>query len=556
MTLLCVLAIAGGAFAQGPVSPPRPGALGTGSVVDRSLAPSDSHDYTVRLTRGMSVLITVQQIGVDVVAELRGPDARLLEMVDSPTGRSGEERVEFFADRSGTYSVRVRPFNTEEPAGRYRLTVVDVRGARATAAILGARALARDSAAAWLRSRAAALPATLDGELPPLDRIAGNARVIGLGEATHGSRELADLRFAVTRYLVQRHGVRLIAIEYSASRMAVLNSWALGGPVSETEMHRALNTGWIGRRTLGELVQWIRNWNATNPQDHVQLVGVDAQDNARARATLQGTPFREYAQEMIAGFDSALAEIAVADSQTWVFGDSRVSAPTQRTLVEVQARLDADAPLLAARWGPEAFEAVRDAARQLMQFADFNAGRAGTRSRDWYMAANLIRALNAVPAGRRAVFWSHNAHVAVPANPRTSGAFLRGALGCGYRALATSFGEGGFVAQRPNDLEDRLEISTLPFAPPETIDAVMASVFSAGSVATWTCEPRPDNVPAWLQSAQQLHWIGGLYAPGSLPTQAFSPFKLVEEFDGIFYLPKVTADQVFNDRPIVPARPR
>jgi erythromycin esterase len=438
------------------------------------------------------------------------------------------------------------------------LTVVELRDAQATATLLAERARERESAATWLRRHAARLPDEIGGSLPPLDELAGHARIIALGEATHGSRELSNLRFAVTRYLVQRHRVRLIAIEYSTSRLGILNAWALGAPVKDADVQRALNSGWIGRRTLGDLVRWLREWNAKHPGDPVRLVGVDPQDNERARADLLAVLSAAYGEDGIDGLDSAMHEVAVADSQAWVFGDSRISASTYRTLVEVAARLDSDAPLLARRLGPNVVDEARGVARQLVQFADFNAEGRGIRSRDWYMAANLMRAIDAAPTGTRAVFWAHNAHASLAADrapqARTSGGFLRAALGCDYRALATSFGEGAFVAQLPNDLQDRLEASSLPAAPPETIDGVMGSVYGAGAVATWGCIPRPGDVPPWLQRAQPLHWVGGIFEPGSLPSEAFRPFRLVDDFDGIFYLPRVTADQIFSDRPVVPAR--
>ncbi len=558
--LFCILLLALAPSARGQAQSSSPQTLGEGVVLERPLGPSDSHDFTVRLASGMSALLSVQQLGIDVVVEVRAPDGTLLQAVDSPTGRTGDERVEIFADRSGTYGVRVRPYDSGEPEGRYRLTVVELRDSRTTANLLAARARERAAATAWLRQRAARLPAEIVAPLPPLDELADHARVIALGEATHGSREIADLRFALTRYLVQRHHVRLVAIEYSTSRLAILNTWALGGPVKDADVQRALNSGWIGRRTLGDLVRWLREWNARHPGDRVRLVGVDPQDNERARGELFTVLRAAYGDSGIAGLDSAMREVAVADSEAWVFGDSRISAATYRTLVEVAARLESDAPLLVRQLGSDSVDAARDAARQLVQSADFNAEGRSLRSRDWYMAANLMRAVDAAPAGTRAVFWTHNAHASLAADrapqARTSGAFLRAALGCDYRALATSFGEGAFVAQRPNDLQDRLEVSSLPPAPPETIDGVMRSVYGAGAVATWACDPRPRDVPPWLQHAQPLHWVGGIFEPGSLPSEAFRPFRLVDDFDGIFYLPKVTADQVFTDRPLIPARRR
>jgi erythromycin esterase-like protein len=176
--------------------------------------------------------------------------------------------------------------------------------------------------------------------------------------------------------------------------------------VSDADAQRALNSGWIGRRTLGDLVRWLRGWNAEHPGDRVRLVGVDPQDNERARAELLAVLRAAYGDSGITGLDSAMHEVAVADSQTWVFGDSRISAATYRTLVEVAARLDSDAPLLVEQLGADSLDAARDAARQFVQFADFNAEGRGVRSRDWYMAANLMRAIDAAPAGTRAVFTS------------------------------------------------------------------------------------------------------------------------------------------------------
>jgi erythromycin esterase len=542
-------AIASVAHAQ----PSRIESLGKGAVVERALDANTAHDFSVRLSRGMSAELIVQQIGIDVVVEIRAPNGRLLEVVDSPTGRTGQERVEIVADAGGAFAIRVRAYDAREPAGRYRLTVASWRDARSTARLLAVRARARDSATVWLRRRAAPLKLDTAAGLPPLDRIATRARVLGLGEATHGSREIADLRLAVTQYLIQRHSVRLVAIEHSANRLALLNRWLLGEPVDDRDVERTLESGWIGRRTLGQLVRWLRQWNAAHPAARVQVVGVDAHESASARELLLRVLPNWYGEPSASTFGAAIAEIAVADSQALVFGDSRVSAASHRTLLELTARLEADAPLLSARFGADTLRAARHAARLLMQFADFNAGAGNGRSRDWYMAANVVDALMAAPAGTRAVFWAHNAHIAV-APDRASGGFLREALGCGYQALATSFREGGVVAQLPNDLQNRLAISTLPPPPEESIDAVLGKVYGGDAVATWGCATDVRDAPSWLQAPQSLHWVGGLFAPGSLPSDAFRPFRLLNDFDGIFYLTRVSADEIYTDRPLVPSR--
>ncbi|HZO20627.1 MAG TPA: erythromycin esterase family protein [Gemmatimonadaceae bacterium] len=544
--------LAGSAPAMSQPRTVAPVVLSARSAVDSALAPSVAHDYTLRLPRGGSALLLVRQMGIDVVVEVRDPGGRLIDAVDSPTGRTGEERVEVVAEERGYFAIRVRPFAPNEPAGRYRLTVAEWRDARATGRLLAQRARVRDSGAAWLRDRAAPLRLDQLDAVRELASAVEGARVVGLGEATHGSRELADLRLAVTKHLVRRHGFRMITVEYSATKMGILNQWVLGLPTDEAEVRRVLESGWIGRRAIRELTQWVRRWNVEHPGDPVRLVGVDAHDHAEARARVREILARGFGQAVVAKFDTAAADIARADSQASVFANSSVGVETHRMLVELVARLDADAPLLARLLGDTTVEAARDAARTLMQFADFNAGASDSRSRDWYMAVNLLRALDHAPPGTRAVYWAHNAHVAIAPSrsprSRTTGGLLREALGCAYRALGASFGSGGFVAQRFGDPSHRLEISTLPQAPVESIDGVMAQLFGGAALATWQCNMDHQQAPGWLRPPRPLHWVGGVFDPSGPPSSAFQPFELLRDFDGMFYLPRVTADEMPDHR--------
>ena len=536
-----------------------------GAQTSRTLTPNthvdttlqrDAHRYQLRLRRGESVALVVEQRGVDVVVEVRSSRDSVLQSVDSPNGRQGPEPVEIISSQGGTYTVLVRPFDANEPVGRYALDVTAWRDAAATRALLTARRLARDSAAAWLRARAA----PLDSALAPLDRLARRASVIGLGEATHGSREFGDARLTLTRHLVEQMQYRIVAIEGSMSRLAILDRYARRGgeiPAGDS-VTGALEFGWIGRRALRELVPWLLQWNRKHPDDPVHLVGLDPQDNAATRRTLRAFLTRAYPEAM-ERYAAVERELAAADSQTWVFGNSSVDSSARAFLHELIGRLDADAPLLRTTIDSGVVRAASDAARELFQFADFNsAGAAWSRSRDWYMAANLLaaRERERMPQSK-AVYWAHNAHVSAPsgrsASGRPMGAWLRSALGCGYAAVALSFDSGAFVAQLPNDLEDRLVIDTLPRAPDETIEGVLRASRSGPLLAAWACSER-ETAPDWLRRPQRMHWVGGLYTPGTDPSEAFRPFRLVDDFDGVVFFPRVTADEAPRDRPLVPGR--
>jgi erythromycin esterase len=397
-----------------------------------------------------------------------------------------------------------------------------------------------------------------------MDELAERVRVLGIGEATHGSRELNDLRFSLTRYLIERHGFRVVALEASASNLAQVASYINGESELTPAAARLIESKiWIGQRIRREVTEWVRQWNKEHPRDHVQVIGVDANENADARETLRAFLGRAYGDDILKRWAPAERELAAADEQTAVFGDSGVDGATRQLLLEIVAMMKLDAPILKSRFGAPAFDSAMEAAQTLLEFADFNSGSGAVikHSRDWYMAARVLRALQEHGASAKAVYWAHNAHVVHPiGSDRTAGALLRGALGCEYAALALTFGEGAFVAEMPNDLEDRLLVSTLPPAPDESIESVLRELYSDGALATWACSTQVNAVtpsaPAWLRSSHPMHFVGGLYQPGSVSSAAFRSYDLMQDFDGVVFLPRVTAEDIPTDRPLIPARKR
>src|SRR5687767_7698493 len=206
--------------------------LGRTAVVDRPIAAGETYDASLALREGESADIVVLQQGIDLVVELIAPDGTLAASVDSPNGREGEEPLTIEAVAAGDYLVRVRPLAADEPAGRFTLRVAEFRDRAATARLAAARLAARREAADWLARDSAPLPAdgmlAADAALAPFDRLASEARIVGLGEATHGSREFNDFRLSLVRRLVERHGYRLIALEGSASRWRDLEPFVAG----------------------------------------------------------------------------------------------------------------------------------------------------------------------------------------------------------------------------------------------------------------------------------------------------------------------------------------
>jgi erythromycin esterase len=551
--VLCAVVILASPFSSALAQ--APAALGRDTRLDTLIVPGTMHQYAFRLGAGHSIEVTVMQRGVDLVVEVRNARDSVLFTVDSPNGRDGPELVQLMSPRAAQYRLHVRPYDTGEPAGRYTLDVTAWRDASATRALEAERQRARTAAADWLRARSAPLPPVAGGApvsaLAPVDALAARARVIGMGEATHGSREFGDVRLMLTRYLIEQHRFRVVAIEASVNHLAELNRYIHGG--APDSVAAILDHGWIGKRALSELIAWLSDWNRMHPADAVALVGLDPQDHSMARSALRNFIAHAYPQ-VVERYAMVERELAAKDSY---FRNNAIDPSARQFLREFIAQATNDRPALLQLMDTALVRSGLHAARVLLQVSGFNSAQPDewSRSRDWYMAVNLLAALQSAPQGK-AVVWSHNAHIAAtddrsPAS-RPMGSWLRAGLGCQYGALAVSFGRGSFLALIPDDNVDRLAISTLPAAPPESIDGVLMMVHDAGTVASWGCDSGAGDLPAWLRAPQPLHWVGGLFTPGTDPREAFRPFRLVNDFDGIVFIPVVTAEAMPAPPPRVP----
>src|SRR4051794_21050711 len=84
----------------------------------------------------------------------------------------------------------------------------------ATDLLQRARGDTADALARLLRRHGEPLPSPDDADAfgPFFDRFA-NAKVVLLGEATHGTSEFYQARAAITRRLIAQHGFNIVAVE-------------------------------------------------------------------------------------------------------------------------------------------------------------------------------------------------------------------------------------------------------------------------------------------------------------------------------------------------------
>src|SRR6266550_9273406 len=96
------------------------------------------------------------------------------------------------------------------------------------------------------------------------DRYA-DARVVLLGEASHGTSEFYRARAAISRHLIERHGFNVIAVEADWPDAATVDRFVRHRPKREGEM-RAFERfpTWMWRNVeVDEFIRWLRQHNET-----------------------------------------------------------------------------------------------------------------------------------------------------------------------------------------------------------------------------------------------------------------------------------------------------
>ena len=154
----------------------------------------------------------------------------------------------------------------------------------------------------WLKAHAIRLKTPEAGQgfadMQPLKKIVGNARIVSLGEATHGSREFFQLKHRMLEFLASEMGFTIFSIEANMPEAYRLNDYVLNGNGDPAKLLRGMYFWTWDTQEVLEMIRWMREFNKSG-KGRVQFTGFDMQKPDVAM---------EMVQDFVAKHDSALIE--------------------------------------------------------------------------------------------------------------------------------------------------------------------------------------------------------------------------------------------------------
>lgn len=132
----------------------------------------------------------------------------------------------------------------------------------------------------WLRENAVPLRSAQPGQdftdLQPLKKIVGEARVVSLGEATHGSREFFQLKHRLLEFLATEMGFTIFSIEANMPEAYRLNEYVLTGKGDPAALLKGMYFWTWDTEEVLAMIQWMRTFNASG-KGRVEFTGFDMQ---------------------------------------------------------------------------------------------------------------------------------------------------------------------------------------------------------------------------------------------------------------------------------------
>ncbi|MER6916147.1 erythromycin esterase family protein [Streptomyces sp. NPDC000594] len=358
-------------------------------------------------------------------------------------------------------------------------------------------------------------------DLRALASMIGGAKVVGLGEATHGSHEFFTMKERLFRHLVREKGFRAFSLEFSWPAGVRIDDYLQTGRGNARQIAKETLTGspW-DREEFVHLIEWMRDHNRRNPTRTVHFVGNDLGGPAISDA------FFGRITDYVHRHHPALAP-RIDELYTGLRPLDDVFAYLHKPLAERRRFADRARRalgLISAAGGRdrEAYDWAVQNARSVADTTEFLTANVDDlaalpdfqRFRDRVMARNILWWQRRT--GHRMLVSAHNDHLGLVAGtaemyPKTQGSFLRDALGRNYLPIGMTFDRGSFLSKDTAIGGDWKKFTVGAAAPgtnEHTLDRVRHRDFYVDLRAA-----APD-ARRWLDTARPTRTIGTQFSEG------------------------------------------
>lgn len=416
--------------------------------------------------------------------------------------------------------------------------------------------------ASWLATNAIRLETAAAGrgfeDLQGLRDLVGDARIVLLGEPTHGNREVYQLKHRMVEFLVEEMGFNVFALETPMAESFDVDAYVSRG-IGEPERALAASHVWPwDTEEVAEMLAWMRRHNVASVKP-LRFYGFDMQSPERAAA---GT--LAYLDRVDSGLAAtarkSFGHLAIPFSDPDAVGYRPIverdsDAAVHDAVRDVVAHFDRNRSDWVGATGVDAWTVARQHAQLLQRWVEANADGGGRYNavRDSTMAENVRWIREREGPDAKLIVWAHNSHVANWKAPeswgstRMLGHHLREWYGSDVVILGALFGRGEFSALETGTASRGLWTFEVGPPPDGTIESTFAAAGLDMAVVDLRRLPAGGPVATWFSTPRPTRNSGGVYDAAD-PQRHLLPYVADEAFDALIYI-----DSTHATRPVEPA---
>ncbi|HEX7752167.1 MAG TPA: erythromycin esterase family protein [Novosphingobium sp.] len=381
----------------------------------------------------------------------------------------------------------------------------------------------------------------------------GYARIVLLGEATHGTHEFYAARSAITRHLIERHGFNVVAVEGDWPDIARIDDYVrheAKRPGAQDPFARFPTWMWRNQETLS-LADWLRRHNATRePGRRASVRGLDVYSlgqSIHAVVAYLEAHQPHLAQEARKRYSGLLSwqEEPQRYGQAVEHGGL---ASCEDAVVEQLGQLLAERMHLIADDGEAFFDAEQNAriARSAEGYyrAMYRGAAESWNLRDRHMFDTLLRVM-AHQADARVVVWAHNSHIgdASATAMGWNGEFNIGQLAravYGDQIALIGFGTDRGTVAAASEWGGEMQVMDVLPARADSWEAAFRRTGLARSLTDWR-SVKAKGLRGALSQVLLERAIGVVYRPQSERASHYFEARLAEQFDAFVWFEETTA---------------
>ncbi|MFZ4523057.1 MAG: erythromycin esterase family protein [Bacteroidales bacterium] len=381
-------------------------------------------------------------------------------------------------------------------------------------------------------------------ELLPVEKFVKEKEIVGMGEATHGTKEFFNMKAKMFKFLATHCGFRVFAIEATYGGTLKINDYVLYGKGDVLSAMKGMEFWTWDTEEVKELIEWMKRYNQEKPDGKkLKFYGFDCQSFKGPNNALV-----DYVREVDPDhLDEFTKGLSVLNDSSYLYFYTLNDGKSKRSEVSAihQIITFADSwfkekrDTYISRSNKERYDLAFyniENLRQALLLKD-NASYNYFYHRDSCMAQN-IKWIHEFENAK--VFaWAHNGHICKwspysSANFRSMGSYLNDLFGESYYNIGFVFSEGNFQAYDwpTAKIKKGLQEFTVPVSKKNTL----TNAFALSGMSSFFINLDSSDNP-FFSTAQRYYNIGAVYMADKRCSQKMVAKK---QFDALIFVDKTT----------------